>query len=228
MKKSFISGLLLAMAGIMTTGCAGCQSENKEQPSEPAEQVEIKVANDYDGVISGKLNAGHVISMHRQNMYNLAQGKDFRWFETTIELADFLDSENQDGTIKEITSVFQTIEASETGCDTWVQYIATNATKGTMIPQPIHSFWMEDSPLDKEPVKITFEQALEKLNQVNSPKPHSRYCVLRKEVGPKDCNPQYIFGNSKAQLYVDAVTGDVSSDNPAFGGDFGMPLGEWP
>jgi hypothetical protein len=87
---------------------------------------------------------------------------------------------------------------------------------------------MEDSPLDKEPVKVTFAEALEKLNQVNFPKPHSRYCVLRKEVGPKDANVQYIFGNSHAQLYVDAVTGEVTDHNPVFGGDLGKPLGEWP
>ena len=82
--------------------------------------------------------------------------------------------------------------------------------------------------MDKEPIKITFAEALEKLNQVNFPKPHSRYCVLRKEVGPKDANVQYIFGNSKAQLYVDAVTGEVTDLNPVFGGDLGKPLGEWP
>lgn len=219
-KSSFIFGLMLAIAGMMTTGCAGCQSENKEQPKISA--------TDYDGVVSENLNAEHVIAMQRQNMYNLAKGKDFRWFETTIELADFIDSEDQKGVIKEITSVFQTIETSETGADTWVQYIATSAAKGTMIPNPIHSFWMEDSPLDKEPVKVTFAEALEKLNQVNFPKPHSRYCVLRKEVGPKDCNVQYIFGNSRAQLYVDAVTGEVTDHNPVFGGDLGKPLGEWP
>ena len=221
MKKfSFLAGLMLAIAGVMTTGCTGCQSENKEQPK--------VAATDYDGVASDKLNAEHVIAMQRQNMYNIAKGRDYRWFETTIELADFIDSENQEGVIKEITSVFQTIEESATGADTWVQYIATNAAKGTMIPNPIHSFWMEDFPLDKEPIKITFAEALQKLNEVNFPKPHSRYCVLRKEVGPKDVNVQYIFGNSKAQLYVDAVTGEVTDLNPVFGGDFGNPLGEWP
>ena len=220
MKKFSFFGLLLAIAGMMTTGCTGCQSENKEQPK--------VTAADYDGVASENLNAEHVIAMQRQNMYNLAKGKDFRWFETTIELADFIDSENQEGAINEITSVFQTIEESETGADTWVQYIATSAAKGTMIPNPIHSFWMEDSPLDKEPIKITFAEALQKLNEVNFPKPHSRYCVLRKEVGPKDANVQYIFGNSRAQLYVDAVTGEVTDHNPVFGGDLGMPLGEWP
>lgn len=220
MKKFSFLGLILAIAGMLTTGCSGCQSGNKEQPK--------VAASDYDGVIEGKLNAEHAISMQRQNMYNLAKGAEYRWFETTIELSDFIDSENQDGTIKEITSVFQKIIQEGTGFDTWVQYIITNAAKGTVTPDPIHSFWMEDSPLDEAPIKITFAEALEKLNQVNFPKPHSRYCVLRKEVGPKDCNPQYIFGNSKAQLYVDAVTGKVTDQNPVFEGYLGGPLGEWP
>ena len=53
--------------------------------------------------------------------------------------------------------------------------------------------------------------------------------VLRKQVGPVDANPQWIFGNLHSQIYVDAVTGAVSKDNPAFDGlNLGTPLGEWP
>ena len=172
--------LLLATVSIMVTGCSSCQSENKKQ------DVVINVGNDYDGVVEGKLNAENVISLQRQTMYNLSKGVEYRWFETTFELLDYIDSENQDGTIAEITSTFQTIIPMEGGC------------------------------------------ALERINQVNAPKPHSRYCVLRKEIAPNDINPQYIFGNSRAQLYVDAVTGTVCTENPAFAGGFGLPLGEWP
>lgn len=222
MKKYWMMSLLLATVSIMVTGCNSCQSENKKQ------DVVINVGNDYDGVVEGKLNAENVISLQRQTMYNLSKGVEYRWFETTFELLDYIDSENQDGTIAEITSTFQTIIPMEGGCDTWVQYIASNAVKGTMIPQPIHSFFVGDSPLDNAPIKLTFAQALERINQVNAPKPHSRYCVLRKEIAPNDINPQYIFGNSRAQLYVDAVTGTVCTENPAFAGGFGLPLGEWP
>ena len=52
--------------------------------------------------------------------------------------------------------------------------------------------------------------------EVNLPKPHSKHVVLRKQIGPKACNPQWIFGNITSQIYVDAVTGEVNSKNPAF------------
>ena len=52
--------------------------------------------------------------------------------------------------------------------------------------------------------------------EANIPKPHSKNVVLRKEIGSLDANPQYIFGNSQAQVYVDAVTGEVRGYNPAF------------
>ena len=63
---------------------------------------------------------------------------------------------------------------------------------------------------------VTFNEVLEKINEVNMPKPHSKQCVLRKQVGPVAANPQYIFGNVKSQIYVDAINGKVSDENPAF------------
>lgn len=65
----------------------------------------------------------------------------------------------------------------------------------------------------------------------NFPKPHSRNCVLRREIGPiPDVNPQYIFGNTKSQLYVDAVTGSVTNHTPAFQPDlaFSSPTANLP
>ena len=90
-------------------------------------------------------------------------------------------------------------------------------------------FWVEDYPLNNEAVCISFEEAFTKLMEANCPKPHSRHCVLRKEIGPVDANPQYIFGNSRAQIYVDATTGEVSTINPVFPDtNLNGPLGEWP
>ena len=82
--------------------------------------------------------------------------------------------------------------------------------------------------MNNEAIKVSFKEAYNKIMATNYPKPHSRHVVLRKEIGPQDANPQYIFGNSQAQIYVDAVTGDVTDKNPAFPADLKMPLGEWP
>lgn len=204
---------------MLATGCESCKPENKKQDVPEQGQVVNGAA--------GSLVAERVISLHRETMFRLADGKDYRWFETTIELSDYLDAEGQDGTISEVTSLFQTIVEDGHGADTWVQYLSTSVSGGMIIPQPIHSFVVGDCPLNDEPISVTFLQAYARAMESNFPKPHSRFCVLRKELGPKDVNAQYIFGNARRQLYVDAVTGAVTDENPAFEG-FGMPLGEWP
>jgi hypothetical protein len=65
---------------------------------------------------------------------------------------------------------------------------------------------------------------------VNFPKPHSKHVTLRNPVGPAAVNAQWIFGNIKEQIWIDAVTGEAKKSNPAFPEEkgFKMPLGEWP
>lgn len=133
-------------------------------------------------------------------------GKDFKWFESSIAMKKYL---NEDGNeIESIQNVFQVLIDSD---PLVVIFVHTELEDNT---QEIHSFWVEDFAIVG--VDVTYEQALELINKVNFPKPHSRYCVLRKQVGPKEANPQYIFGNKDAQLYVDALSGKVTDKNPVF------------
>ena len=85
-------------------------------------------------------------------------------------------------------------------------------------------------PLNDEVIKLTYEEAYDRIMQTNSPKPHSKHVTLRNPIGPIAINTQWIFGNIHEQLWVDAVTGDVKNSNPAFPEEkgFKMPLGEWP
>jgi len=83
-----------------------------------------------------------------------------------------------------------------------------------------HAFWVGDFPLNEEEVKLTFSNAFDRLMETNLPKPHSKYVVLRKELGPINANPQYIFGNQNYQVYVDAVNGNVTEHNPVYPIDF--------
>ena len=157
----------------------------------------------------------NVVSTDREYMF-MNYGEGYRWFD-----------EECDGTVTGISNVFQVVEEKDKGADTFVVLAAH--TPDTTAYEVKHGFWVEDFPMNEEQIKVTFAQAFEKLNQVNYPKPHSKQCVLRKQVGPKACNPQYIFGNAHAQLYVDAVTGEVSNTNPAYGDiKLETPLGEWP
>lgn len=159
-------------------------------------------------------------------MYN-NYGGDYRYYETCILLKDFLDTEECDGSIEGISNVFQYVtQIDSTSFD--VQVVLSAYANGKHVYEVKDAFWVGDDPMNDEAIKVTYKQAFERVMQSNFPKPHSRHCVLRKECGPKGgVAPQYIFGNTRAQLYVDATTGDVTDKNPAFG-DFGKPLGEWP
>lgn len=214
MKKLMILGLLAFMVSLVV-GCSSCTKE-KSQP-----------AVDNVALAQGKLVVENCVSTDKEYMF-LHHKSDYRWFETCVLMKDFLDSEDQDGTIAGVTNIFQVVDDFEDGsADVHVYLIAHSVGKDSIDVR--HGFWVEDFPMNNEAIKITFQQAYDKLMEANCPKPHSRHCVLRKEIGPVDANPQYIFGNSRAQVYVDAVTGDVSTENPAFNGSgFGMPLGEWP
>lgn len=208
MKKSIFLGLLLAIVGIMAAGCESCQSENKKQ----------------DSVRVDTLNVEQCISLDRETMFTTIQSGDYRWFETTVKIDKFLDEDLTDAKVIEVSNIFQYADTSK---DTKVQFII-HTLDGTQMPDPVSGFWTEDLPLDNDTIILNFMQALERLKAADITKPHSQYCVLRKPLGPVLCKPQYVFGNMSEQVYVDAVSGDVSAENPAFKGFTGMPLGEWP
>lgn len=158
------------------------------------------------------LNVEKAISMDREKM--LADcGDNYKWFETGVVLKDYLDEEN-DGTIEMVVNVFQNVVEKEDGLDTFVTKF--QHTLDGVTSESVHGFWIEDFALNDEDIKITFAKAYEAVMEVNLPKPHSKHVVLRKQIGPKACNPQWIFGNITSQIYVDAVTGEVNSKNPAF------------
>lgn len=212
MKKifSFIMALIVAFAMI------SCQCTNGNQAVVGTPDVEVV----------DSMFVEHTVALDRQAMFAKGVDNDYRWYETNIRLVNFLDEEYAG--IDEVVNVFQTVESRDEHSFDTVVYKFQHTAEGT-VEGFTNGFWVEDFPLNDEQITVTFVQALEKVNEVNLPKPHSRYAVLRKQVGPVDANPQWIFGNVRAQLYVDAVTGEVSTENPAFKGlNLGTPLGEWP
>ena len=168
----------------------------------------------------------NLISLDRQSMFT-KYAEDYRWFETGIQLKDWLDEEN-DGAIDLVVNVFQAVEERDSGSfDTFV--VKFQHIDGETYEEAVHGFWIEDFPLENEAIVVSFEEAYDKIMAVNLPKPHTRQVVLRKQIGPNPCNPQWIFGNLHSQIYVDATTGEVRDYNPAFEGvNLGTPLGEWP
>lgn len=199
MKKLFvILTSLLLMIGV--SSCNSCNKNTETVIKDPA----IEFVSD---------NTSHLIALDRQNMF-LNYGKDYKYYETSIVLRDYLDEEN-DGTIVGVSNIFQVLSQKESGFD--VNVVMFTHVGDTTDVKVVPTFWVEDQPMNDEEIVIDFTKAFELINQVNLPKPHSRQVVLRKELGPIACNPQWIFGNQVSQIYVDATTGEVKDYNPVYG-----------
>ena len=203
MRKLIFCLSVLACLFMMSCSC------EKNKPTE-----DVAVNDSTAGFVVENLTG-----MDRQKMFQ-DYGKSYNWYETCIVLKDFLDSEETDGTVTGVSNIFQVSEEKGSGVDVHV-IMFTHVEDSTQV-DVINSFWVEDFPMNEDAIKLTFKEAYDRVMAANAPKPHSRQVVLRKQIGPNPINPQYIFGNQTAQLYVDAVTGDVRTKNPAFPEDMVM------
>jgi len=201
------------MSTVLFAACSGCSNTKEEQVGSIADST---------------LNVNHLIALDKQKMYLKYQDGTYRWFETGIILKEYLDGET-DGTPEMVVNVFQTVIGDSLSFDTQV-YKMQHFDNGTFAEDSIKGFWIEDFPLVDSLIKVPYDSAFNLVMQVNLPKPHSKNVVLRTPIGPKACNPQWVFGNINSQLWLDAVDGTIRTSNPAFpeGEGFKMPLGEWP
>lgn len=126
-----------------------------------------------------------------------------------------------------VVNIFQGVVERGTGFDTWVWKFQHLADR-TVLTESIQSFWIENQALNDEIIKLKYVEAFDKIMQTNTSKPQSKHVILRNPVGPVAINTQWIFGNIHEQLWVDTVTGNVATSNPAFSKEkgFKMPLGE--
>ena len=207
--------ILAAVAAVLVF--SACEKEKKES----GEGTEAKVE-------SAGLVLENTISADREYMHN-TYGKDYAWFESSIVLNNYLDEEGCDGSIASITNVFEYVVNKEASVDPIV-VISTYTKDGEHSIEAREGMWVGDVILKDEGIKLNYQEAYAKMREVNLPVPHSVHCVLRNPLVPKVCNPQYIFGNTRTQIFVDAVTGEGKATNPAFEGFEGLkvPLGEWP
>ena len=146
----------------------------------------------------------------------MAEVSEYKWFETRVEYDNFFDADTTLAVAK-VESLFQVAIEDSLGIKTFVYDFVHEPDVVEVDPNVIEGFVLDDKPLNDEEIVLTFDEALQRLFEANLPKPHSTKVVLRKELGPKAVvNAQYIFGNTEAQVFVDAVTGDVTDVNPAF------------
>lgn len=220
--------LVMALAAV-TTSCNGCNKSNESNGEQSIEPVALY--HDYDGVAQDfTAGVAHIQALHRQTMFAL-NGGEYEWRNSKVVFNDTVTAETLDDVhIVSVIDVFQLWNDGPV-----VQFISTDVEKGTIFPWPIHDVWIEDASLNDAEIKVTAEQALQRLKEVNCPVPPAKSMSLRLPVGPCECNAQWVIGGVYDVLFIDAVTGNVSNWNPAFnptngvkGGDFGKPLGEWP
>ena len=215
MKKKLILCLLLAVVSILATGCQSCQSENTKQET---------VYHDYDGVVQDfTAGASHIQAFHRQTMFNLvqtlkAQGHviehGYQWRNSRVIFNDTVTFDNIDDLhITDVNDVFFYWDKQK---GPQVQYINVNVEQGTQIPWPINDVWIEDADMSDQSIKLSAEDALKRLKEYNGTLPKSNFITLRLPVGPKDCNPQWTFGDEYDVVFIDAVTGEVRDYDPAF------------
>ena len=141
----------------------------------------------------------------------------YKWFETRAEYDNFFDADTT-LTLNRAESLFQvSIEDSLGVKPTVYKFVHELGAEGDVEPEVVDGFVLDDKPLNDEQITLTFSEALERLFEANLPKPHSTKVVLRKVLGPKPgVNAYYIFGNTEEQVFVDAVTGDVTDKNPFY------------
>ena len=160
------------------------------------------------------LNPEATISADRDAM--AAVDSTYRWFETRAEYDNFFDADTT-LTLNKVESIFQVAVEDSLGVKTYVYDFVHELGVEDADPEVIEGFVLDDMPLNTVEVALTFDEALERMMEANLPKPHSTKAVLRWELGPKQgVNAQYIFGNTEAQVFVDAVTGDVTDKNPVY------------
>ena len=169
------------------TSCNGCSKK----------EANVTPANDSVTTIVA-LDVNRSIATDREAMY-LKFGDDYRWFETCIRLPEFLDSEDVTSAPEMLVNIFQAIEEFENGADTWV-WKFQHFPDGTVLTDSIHGFWIEDTPLNDNVIKLNYTQAFDRMMQSNFPKPHSKNVTLRNPVGPVAVNAQWIFGNINEQI----------------------------
>ncbi len=182
------------------------------------------------GLIQHLQDEGHTIALN---------GK-YQWRNSRVILSDTVTMENIDDLhVVAVNDVFFYWDSQK---GPMVQYINSHVKYGVQIPYPINDVWIEDADMSEQPIKISAEEALMRLKEYNAAikreqngagsssaereqgraKPNGilpkgcNFIILRLPVGPKDCNPQWVFGDVDDVLFIDAVTGEIRDYDPAF------------
>lgn len=236
----FIMSLVLCLS-MAFTSCNSCSNNNKLNE---AEELTYAVT----GLDVNYINVSDIdwMGMHYPDV-------EWNWFECCIDMEDFINEADTCNVIA-VANIFSFIQILDTVTGSYQPTVILRAHVGdTTVTEIREGLWVGDDPMnDYNPMEVDFAHAWNYMMMTNCVKPHSKHCVLRKEVGPVGgVDPIYIFGNQSAQVYVMSNTGEVTTTNPVFPHKnfennvadtceyegtiygpnnmrIGCPLGEWP
>lgn len=147
-------------------------------------------------------------------------GKDYRYYESYVIFDKFFDSDSANW-ITELCSVFLVLDNDKESGSYDTRVIIFAHRPGSTFIDKKAGIFVENHNLKIDSINVTFIQAYEKMRYSGLKRPRSKFCSLRRQDGIVKANPQYVFGNANEQIYVDAVTGEISITNPVFPGKKG-------
>jgi hypothetical protein len=235
--KKFLGIVMVALC-MLFVGCNSCSKKVDSVSNDSV--IEMVKGVDVNYVTGGDISW---MGMHYPDV-------KWHWVECCIDMKDFID-ETDTCEVLAVANIFSYIEIIDSVKGTFKPYVILLAqTADTSVIEIKEGLWVGDDPMNDYTMNIDFAHAWDRMMKANCVKPHSKHCVLRKEVGPiGGLDPIYIFGNQDAQVYVMSNTGDVTTYNPVFPKDInyvekdvnyngtvygprntriGCPLGEWP
>lgn len=185
--------LSILMIALMTISLASCDWFKKSEQTKEQPTVETYIESDMEYMAEN-------------------YGEAYVWYETEVIYNNFLDEEN-DGSFESVKSVYQYEEFFGDTCANVIVVTITHMGELRTVEEE-EGWYAECYNMRGKELPVTFKDAYDAIMAVNLPKPHTRCCVLRDQVGPVAANPQYIYG--VGLLFVDAVSGEVSEINPVF------------
>ncbi len=203
--KKFL-GIVMTAVCMLFASCNSCSK--KAEPIMPDNAAEMVKGVDVD----------YFTGLDTQWMATHYPNDEWRWLECCIDMKNFID-EADTCEVVAVANIFSVMEVIDSTTGAFKSTVILRAhTMDTTVMEIKEGLWVGDDPLNNYiPMRVDFPHAWVSMMEANCVKPHSRHCVLRKEVGPIcGVEPIYIFGNKDAQVYVMSNTGDVTTHNPVF------------